>query len=90
MGRTVPSFRATLDGHVERLRTIGSHIVDPELRADFEELLEHSHDLENVFAEFMGSPQEEVVLSLLLYVYHTLKAGNSLAPRSLGEPNHNE
>ncbi|MEM0120345.1 MAG: hypothetical protein QW514_07870 [Thermoprotei archaeon] len=69
MGRTNPSFRSVLDFYVERLRRLVGRVGDEELRGCLLELLEHAHDLENEFALGVGSPEEEVFLSLILYVF---------------------
>jgi len=73
LGRTVPSYRRVLDDYVERLRRAARRVGDPDVRRDLEELLNHAHDLENAFVEELGSPEEEVLLSLTLHLLREVK-----------------
>lgn len=73
MGRTVPSYRSVLDDYVEGLRRAARRVGDPDVRRDLEELLNHAHDLENAFVEELGSPEEEVLLSLTLHLLREVK-----------------
>jgi len=73
LGRTVPSYRSVLDDYVGGLRRAARRVSDPDVRRDLEELLDHAHDLENAFAQELGSPEEEVLLSLTLYLLREVK-----------------
>jgi len=69
MGRTVPSFRSALDEYVERLKRVAMRVQNEHTKKALEELLSHVHDLENEFVAIGGTPEEEVFLSLVLFVY---------------------
>ena len=80
MGRTIPSFRQGLDREIERLERLAEGSADPVRRRWLKELLAHARDLENEYAMEAGDPGEEILLSLLLYLF---SRGGSRAP---GEP----
>ncbi len=69
MGRTIPSFRQGLDREIERLERLAEGSADPMRRRSLKELLAHARDLENEYAMETGDPGEEILLSLLLYLF---------------------
>jgi len=73
MGRTVPSFRQALERELERLQRLAQGSVDPKKRAMLLELLKRARDLENEYAVEAGDPNEEVLLSMLLYIFTSMK-----------------
>jgi hypothetical protein len=73
MGRTVPSFRQALERELERLQRMAEGSVDPKKRTLLLDLLKRARDLENEYAVEAGDPNEEVLLSMLLYVFSSMK-----------------
>ncbi len=69
MGRTIPSFRQGLDREIERLERLAEGSADPVRRRSLKALLAHARDLENEYAMETGDPGEEILLSLLLYLF---------------------
>jgi hypothetical protein len=73
MGRTVPSFRQALERELDRLQRLAEGSVDPRKKAMLLELLKRARDLENEYAVEAGDPNEEMLLSMLLYVFSSVK-----------------
>ncbi|MCL4323862.1 MAG: hypothetical protein M1144_00100 [Candidatus Thermoplasmatota archaeon] len=69
MGRTIPSFRQGLDVEIVRLERLAEGSADPRKRERLQRLLAHARDLENEYALERRGPGEEILLSLLLYLF---------------------